>query len=200
MYIISPESINKNNSIYTSTTTLSNSYTPTSAFKQGIRRDPTLFPKFKDSKFWDNFKRSLLATARAQDVEDILDPNFIPTDMDLFNEQQKYMYSVFEKTLLTDQAKAFVREHENDFDAQKVYSKTLTHYTKSTRAMLDKSQLLSYITSARIGASNWKGTTEGFIIHWEEQMRLYETLSETTEHFSDSQKKIMLENTVSPVK
>ena len=109
------------------------------------------------------------------------------------------MYSVFEKTLLTDQAKAFVRKHENDFDAQTVFSKTLNHYSKSTRAMLDKSQFLSYITSARIRVSNWKGTTESFIIHWEEERRLHETLSETIEQFSDSQKKTMFKNVVSPV-
>ena len=53
------------------------------------------------------------------------------------------MYSVFEKTLLEDQAKAFFREYENYCDAQTVYSKTLNHHTKSTRAILEKSQLLS---------------------------------------------------------
>ena len=32
------------------------SFTPTYAFKKGIKLNPTLFPNFKDSKFWDNFK------------------------------------------------------------------------------------------------------------------------------------------------
>ena len=42
-------------------------------------------------------------------------------DESLFDENQKCMYSVFDKTLLTDQDKAFVFEHEDDYDAQKFH-------------------------------------------------------------------------------
>ena len=53
----------------------------------------------------------------------MLDPNYIPTtveDIQLFDEKQKFMYAVFEKTLLTDKGKALVHQHQQSFDAQKI--------------------------------------------------------------------------------
>ena len=90
-----------------------------------------------------------------------------PEQKELFNEKQKYMYAILEQKVITDRGKGFVRDHENDYDAQKVYQKLVDHHLKSTKAMIDLSSILSYITSVRLGSGMWKGTTEGFIIHWE---------------------------------
>jgi len=160
---------------------------PVEIFKRGIKRDPALFMPFKDGKMFDSWQRSTLAQARAQDVADILDPNYvvpsIQADKDLFSEKQKYMFAVFERTLLTDVGKSFVRDHENDGNAREVYKKVVDYYLKSTKASLDSSGLLSYITSIRLGSGLWKGSTHSFILHWQDQVRMYEKQVHTTEHF-----------------
>jgi hypothetical protein len=56
---------------------------------------------------------------------------------------------------------------------------------KSTKANLSSSDLLSYITSTSIGHGSWKGSTHGFIFHWQNQLHLYESLIDPKEHFSD---------------
>jgi hypothetical protein len=74
-------------------------------FKKGIRRDPASFTVMKENKQWDSVHRTLKAQACYQDVGDILDTCYRPTtaeDIALFAEKQKYMYSVFERTLQTD--------------------------------------------------------------------------------------------------
>jgi hypothetical protein len=93
------------------------SYTPADLFRKGIKRDPTLFPKLKDEKHNDTWHRALLTQARAQDVDQVLDPAYSPStqeDIDLFEWKKKYMYAVFENNVLTDRGKAIVREHEHD--------------------------------------------------------------------------------------
>ena len=168
-------------------------------FRKGIKRDPSLFPTLKDEKFNDSWHRSFMTQARAQDVDKVLDESYVPgtqEEQDLFAEQQKYLYAVLESRVLTDVGKSFVRLHENDYDAQAVYSKLKAHHLKSTKAMIDSSAILSYVTSARLGNGEWKGTTEGFILHWQDQVRLYERQVLTSDHFSDGQKRIMLENAV----
>ena len=55
-----------------------NSQTPTETFKKSIKRDGNLFPTFKDRKLWDKWKRSTLAIARAQDAEEVLNPDCSP--------------------------------------------------------------------------------------------------------------------------
>ena len=131
-----------------------------------------------------------------------MDPDYIPAtteDRDLFIEKQKFLYAVLESKVLTDHGKAIIRQHEDDFDAQKVYQKLQEHHLRSTQATIDSSSILSYITSACLGNGEWRGSTTTFILHWQDQVRLYERQVELSDHFSDGQKRIMLENAVHPI-
>ena len=97
-----------------------NSQTPAETFKKSIKRNANLFPTFKDGMFWDNWKRSTLAIARAQDAEDVLNPDHSPAtdpEIELFTKKKKFMCSVFAASLQTDRGKKYVREHEADFNA-----------------------------------------------------------------------------------
>ena len=96
---------------------------------------------------------------------------------------------------MTDQGKAFVREHEADYDAQAVYIKLIAHAKVSTSAELTKDQLIEFLTSTKLD-SHWRGTTEGFVLHWREQMRLLEDLSPLSERYSSGIKKRMLSSAV----
>jgi hypothetical protein len=86
--------------------------------------------------------------------------------------------------------KAIIRDHEHHFDAQKVYKKLKDYHLKSTKAKIESSVLLSYITSAKLGDGIWNGTTEAFVINWQNQVRLYEKHGSSTDHFSDGQKRL----------
>ena len=66
-------------------------------FKKYIKRDKSDFTVLKDKKQFKSWHQNLLATAAAQDVEEVLDPNYTPSneeETNLFNEKQKYMYLV----------------------------------------------------------------------------------------------------------
>ena len=149
-------------------------------FRRSIKRDITHFTSLKDDGAWDNWERATMAQARAQDVADVLNHNYTPSNTDeaaLFDEKQKYMYAVFEKTLLTDKGKALVRAHQRKYDAQKIYQELCEYALKSTKAMMDASSILTYITTAQLGTGTWKGTTHAFILHWQDQVRKYQTLA-----------------------
>jgi Reverse transcriptase (RNA-dependent DNA polymerase) len=174
-------------------------YSMVDIFRRGIKRDPSLFPTLKDEKYNDSWHRSFETQARAQDVYNVLNPNYKPMtqeEMDLFVEQQKYVYAVLESKVLTDFGKSLVRDHEQDFNAQLVYKKLQAHHLKSTKALIESSTILSYITSVRLGNGEWKGSTESFIINWMNQVRLYERQVPTSDYFSDGQKRILLESAV----
>ena len=175
---------------------------PVAEFRKGIKRDISQFSSLKDEKQWDTWNRSTLAQARAQDVSDILDPTYLAgtrPEKELFHEKQKYMFAVLEKTLLTDQGKACVRKYASTFDAQSVYKDISEYAINSTKASISSSTILSYITSIRLGSGTWKGSTHSFILHWQNQVRLYETQVPTSDHFSPGQKLHMLQNSVEPI-
>jgi hypothetical protein len=140
---------------------------------------------------------------RAQDVAEVLDATYVPTlpeDIALFTKKQQFMYAVFECTLqMTDQGKAFVHQHEQDFDAQKIYSSLQDYSVTSTKASLDTSKLLSYIMPAKMRDGSWKGGAHAFILHWQDKIRMYKKQVSTGEQFSDALKHVMLQNAVHPL-
>ena len=117
-------------------------FSPADIFRRGIKRDSNLFPILKDEKLNDSWHRSFATQARAQDVGEVLDIAYTPTndeERDLFQEKQKFVYAILEAKVLTNRGKVFVCEHENDFDAQAVYKKLVDHHLCSTKAMIDSS-------------------------------------------------------------
>ena len=147
---------------------------PVHEFDKGIKRDPTAFPKLKDERFWDQFLRSTHAVARTQKMINVLDKGYTPTtvpDKELFDRQQAYMYAVAESTLLTDKGQELVRKYKDTFDAQKIYQDLLDYHAKSTKATQNASELLSYITSNKLGTDSWDGSSESYVTHWCETVR-----------------------------
>ncbi|KAL7574251.1 hypothetical protein ACA910_012506 [Epithemia clementina (nom. ined.)] len=193
-----------------STGTISQGITPKSeyyhqlsAFKKGIKRDSAAFPTFKDDKYFDFFSRSFEAVADAQGLGDLLYPDFQPDHSDeyavaLFNEQQKFLYSVLLTTLQTDEGKSIVRAHAKDKDAQAILRELRHHYTKSTVARNEITRLTTYVTNLCLDSS-WRGTTESFIMHFKEQLRLLDDLQPISERLPDTMCRTLLMNTVEGV-
>ena len=173
---------------------------PLKDFRRGIKRDINQFTALKDDGAWDNWHRATTAQACAQDVSEILDMTYQPpgpSEAMLFDEKQKYMYAVFEKTLLTDKGKALVRLHQRKYDAQSIFKELSEYALKSTKASLDASSLLTYITTTTLGDGKWKGTVHAFILHWQDQVRKYHDLAPKQKLLTDLQR-TMLENSVHP--
>jgi hypothetical protein len=84
-------------------------------------------------------------------------------------------------------------------DAQSVHKDLVEHYTKPTKAPIDKSNLLQYITTTCIGDGTYKGSTHGLILHCQDCLQKYESLVDTTDHLSDPSKTVMLQNAVHPL-
>src|SRR5512133_2585398 len=170
-------------------------------FRRGIKRDPTLFISLKDDGAWDTWYRSTLAQARAQGVDDVLDHTYTPKSQDdicVFQEKQKYMYAVFDAKLLTDKGKALVRTYQHKYDAQQVFKELCDYALKSTKASMDASSMLEYLTTTRLGDGKWKGSTHAFILHWQDQVRKYHALAPNQKLPTDLQR-TMLENAVHPI-
>jgi hypothetical protein len=84
---------------------------PTAAqlFDRGIKKDKDHYMEFKDEKIFDKFRRNVESTAHTHGTHDVLDPAFVPDPNDpeavgLFRSKQNFMYTVFEKILLTDKS------------------------------------------------------------------------------------------------
>ena len=85
-----------------------NQYTTAEILKKSIKRNASLFSKFKGGNFWDSWRRIALANTNTQKIADVLDPDYSttsPEDIVLFQKKQKFMRSVFDKVLHKDRGK-----------------------------------------------------------------------------------------------
>ena len=122
------------------------------AWDKGIQRDLTQFPTLKDPRYYDAWRRSVVALAKAQGVGDVVDLNFDvstqgPTAIALFGKKQDFMFAVFDRCLQTNMGKTIVREHKGSFDAQRVWRDLENHHKKSTEAKISSRDLLAWLTT-----------------------------------------------------
>jgi len=176
---------------------------PADDMRKNIKLDPSAFPMFRDENKWAPYKRSLLAQARAMNLQNVLDPNYTPNtaeETELFKVQNDFLYSVFDRTLKSPHASAFVIDHEASGDAQKVYAALLKQFdTNSAIADDNCEKILSFLTSERLGpGQNWRNTTSEFVNYWLTQATLHTQLSDPSQHLTENQRLLFLQNAVAP--
>jgi hypothetical protein len=130
----------------------------------------------------------------------VLDETYVPkTDEEksVFQEMQILMYAIMEQHLKTDKGKLLVSKYEVNNDAQSIYSELKKHGMSSTAAWLAGDMLIKYIINAKY-PGEWRGTTFGFVLHWQERLTKYKELD--LEISPPKQKLRMLQNAVGDVK
>ena len=72
--------------------------------------------------------------------------------------------------------KTIVRKHLDNMNAQRVWEEFATHMTSSSKGKAEKHRLHTYVTTTVLDIS-WVGTTEQFILHFNEQFRQLDEVS-----------------------
>lgn len=140
------------------------------SFTRSIKRDQSDFKPLKEDKYWLSFKRSLLVTARSQNVERVFDLTFDRTTLvgpqvELYELQLKYGYSVLTKVIQTSQGKVYVRQHAQDGDATEVLRELTEYYTHSRVAEIAATETLTKVTSLRMD-QRWATGAVAFLNYW----------------------------------
>ena len=151
-------------------------------FKRGIKRDISAYPTLNDEKYYESFKRSVLVTSRAHDCEEILQPSFRPRSdadsLELFRLKNDFMYSVFNKCLLSDMGKTIVRKHLDNMNAQWVWEEFATHMTTSSKGKAESIDYIpmspppSWINLGRVPLSSVSSTSMSSSDNWMKSLPL----------------------------
>ena len=152
-------------------------------FKKGIKREIAAYPSLKDERYFDGFKRSLLIVAKTHECNE------------LFEAKQTFMFSVFDANLQTDMGKTIVRRHLANTDAQSVWKELSEHMRTSSKGASEKRRLTQYVTNTVLD-DNFKGTTEQFVLHFNEQFRQLDEISEDSEKLPPPVKLPLLQTAV----
>ena len=168
-------------------------------FKKGIKREIAVYPSLRDERYFDGFKRSPLIVAKTHECNEFLDPNYTPgsepDEQELFEAKQTFMFSVFNANLQTDMGKTIVRRHLANTGAQSVWKEVSEHMRTSSKGSSEKGRLTQYVTNTVLD-DNFKGTTEQFVLHFNEQYRQLDEISEDSEKLPPTVKLTLLQTAV----
>ena len=137
--------------------------------------------------------------AKTHECNEVLDPNYTPDsepeEQELFEAKQTFMFSVFNANLQTDMGKTIVRRHLANTDAQSVWKELSEHMRTSSKGASEKRRLTQYVTNTVLD-DNFKGTTEQFVLHFNEQFRQMDEISEDSEKLPSTVKLTLLQTAV----
>ena len=171
-----------------------------SNFIKGVKRDKSQYPELKDERHFENWKRSFVAIAKSHRIDEVFDPLYVPTtpeDIEVFAKKQKFAYTFLDEKICTDMGKTLVRKHEVTGNAQLIWAEFVHDAKLSTKAQINSSDILSWITSAKFD-STWRGTSHGFILYWINKVKDYDSFTpDPKNRFTESLKLTLLQNTVS---
>ena len=142
-----------------------------------------------------------MATAKAQGLTTLMDPNFTPGsdeyEQQLFQEQQDFLYSVLISSLKTDFSEALAKDHEGD--AQLILELLHEHHTGNSQySRSEINRITKYLTNIKLDDS-WRGTNESFLMHYNDQLRLLDSLVDSDEKLPDNTRVTFLESAVESV-
>ena len=112
-----------------------------------------------------------------------------------FEAKQTFMFSVFNANLQTDMGKTIVRRHLAHTDAQAVWKELSEHMRTSSKGASEKRRLTQSVPNTVLDDS-FKGTTELFVLHFNEKFRQLDEISEDSEKLPPTVKLTLLQTAV----
>ena len=168
-------------------------------FKKGIKREIAAYPSLRDERYFDGFKRSLFIVAKSHECNEVLDPTYTsgsePEQQEDFEAKQTFMFSVFNANIQTDMGKTIVRRHLDTTDAQSVWRELSENMRTSSKGASEKRRLTQYVTNTVLD-DNFKGTTEQFVLHFNEQFGQLDEISNDHEKLPPTMKLTLLQTAV----
>ena len=149
-------------------------------FKKGIKREVASYPSLKDEtstgvcmslpNLMIVMKCWTLIVNLVQKIKSYL-------------KTYNFLFSLFNTHLLTYMGKDIVRRHVHNTEAQAVWKDFQEYMKSSSKVASEKRRLTQYVTNTVLD-DNFSCTTEQFVLHFNEQFRQLDEISESYELFS----------------
>ena len=148
-------------------------FSPQDEVRKHIKRDVNAYKAFKDKKNWNQWYRSLTATAQAQGCIDVLDEKYKPRgigDQATFEAAQDFMFAVFTATLQEPSASVILRKYSNKKDpktygdAQSLHADLVEKFSDGVVAETERTKLENKLVTLRLDSS-WNKPICAFLTH-----------------------------------
>ena len=149
----------------------SHTYSAATEFDKASKRSVSDYNVLSNKEGWAKWQRQFIGTARDHKCENVLDPRYVPTtqeEVDLFDVQQRFMYSVFTKVLTEPSAVDILRKYANPTDrtrfgdAQSIYQEIVDHFEGGAIQRVTIISIDTKLTNMRLNR-DWSKTVLAFV-------------------------------------
>ena len=143
------------------------------AWKKSVRPSATAYKEFRDESQWQKGKEKFETTIQSQNLYHLIDEDFNPTNKDLDKLQMNWLYKVMQDVFVAGSAKAIVTAHIEDKDTRAIWKEICETLKTNMTSELKSQTILTYLSSTRLNDGKWRGTEEAYVLHYQQQVRLY---------------------------
>jgi hypothetical protein len=149
-----------------------------SVWKKSVCPNKADYKEFRDESLWIRSKEQFTTTLESHSLAHLIDESYVVTDFDLDQAQRGWLYSVMQTAFKAPMAKTIVTKHLTDKNTRDIWKELCEYYDSSMTSVLRVQQISSYLTSTRLHNLQWKGSQTNFILHWVEQSRVFNEISQ----------------------
>ena len=178
------------------TTTHAPRSTPAEMFNKSIKRDKSQCVLFDNEDDWYTWKNGFEATVQTHGCENVLDKGYSPTtpqDKDLFDAQQKFIWSVFIDKIKTRMGQHCVGKHQGTSNAQELWQDLVKYHSSDHVGRHERERLHKRLTTDRLMPGHRGGCT-AFITEWQDNLRRYQEITPASQQLSDPNILVMFQN------
>ena len=125
------------------------------------------FIDFKSSEYWQTTKESWATTAKAQGLGHILDSTFVPSNLELDQQQNFYVYSIMKDKMKEPTARTIVTSYVTTRNARECWEALVDQFDTDVSAEIKSQTLSTFLTADRsLSNGTWNGTDREYILKW----------------------------------
>ena len=164
-------------------------------FEKSIKRNISDYHELKDDTKFSSWYDAFEVTAKSHKLDDLLDPDYIPSEdkLALFQVKNLWFYSVLSAKLQTSKTKVHVRTFKATNDGQKVLAAVVAEATQGYQGGL-KVDALKVKLDEFLFDDSYKGTCTQFLSAWSHKILDLET----TRVVTTEEKRLWLIKAVTP--
>ena len=136
-------------------------------FIKQIKLNKHDFIEFKVPEAWQTTKESWLTTAKAQGLGHILNTKFVPTNLELDEHQNYFVYAIMKDKMKEPTARTIVTSFVETRNARDCWGSISDHFDTDITAEIKSQNLSTFLTADRsLTNRTWTGTDREYILKW----------------------------------
>ena len=179
---------------------------PIPKYKPPMKCDIKSYNKLKEIGGYDTWYKDTMSTMRAQGIEIVLDPHYVPDHNSCkenveWDGMQAFSYAVLRHAIKPIEPRQHAEAHSTDSNAQQAFIQGLKGIHPTAPAIITTREMLQEIITTRLNFKSWTKSAYEFVVTLDQMFDLYNNQQGNVHlHINESMKRTYMQNALSGIR